>query len=284
MSLDTLLREAAPEAHFEPEDVERRVRRTRTNRRRMLGGGALVVLVVAGLGAWALVRHDEPSSVVAGPPPTSATVPFTEDALEGTRWVQVSPTATAPAWVAFDAAGQARISDGCRTIDGAWTVAGGGLRLVALTDSSEQLPQPVDPDAPPLCPVEPTSLARDPALHTDGRLVLGDVELRRLDTLGRPGTREDLLGEWQTPDGEIAVRFDTTVQVDGCEFAFVFDEERGRMDSYNPACDWFGGPIISVSQAVLRGRPIVDGDDLWMVTPGEIAHLVPADGAAEEAT
>jgi hypothetical protein len=273
MSLETLLREGAPEAHFDAGDVERRVRRTQVRRRRLLGGGALLGLVVAGLGAWALLRHDEPSSVTAGPPDTiTVTVPFTEEALVGTRWVQVAPVSTAPAWIEFDA-GQARVGDSCRTTDGAWDVEEGRLRLELVTVDAGELPQPADPDAPPLCPVDPRQLTQDPILRADGRLVLGGIELRRLDDLGRPGTREDLVGDWQTPDGEVEVSFDTTVRISACEFAFVFDDERGRMDSYNPACD-FAPPASTISEAVLDGRPIVDGDDLWMITPNDIAHLV----------
>jgi hypothetical protein len=273
MTLETLLREAAPEATFDPEDVQHRVRRSRARRRGLLGGLALVLLLAGGLAALALLRQDEPSSVVTGPPDDSASVSFTSGALEGTRWVQVAPDSTAPAWVEFDVADQARVGDGCRVVDGTWIVAGGRLRLVVPNDSTDELPQPRDPDAPPLCPVEPTQLTRDPALHADGRLVLGGLELRRVDTLGEPGARDDLLGQWQTPDGELDVGFDTTIHVNSCEFAFVFDDERGRMDSYNPACD-FIGPAATVSHAVLRGRPIVDDDELWMVSPDAVARLV----------
>lgn len=249
---------------LDDEDLRRRVARRRSRRRAAVGSAAGLLLVAGLVGAWAVLRHDEPSSVVAGPADVSATVPITEDALAGGRWVQVAPAATAPAWVEFDDAGRAIVGNACHTTDGVLTTLDDRLRLEVATVEPTQFC-----DAP--------SLTGYPQLFADGRLVVGDTELRRIETLGRPASRDDLLGAWQTPDGEIDVTFDERIRVGPCSFAFVF--EGGRMRSFNPACDFIVGPSYVVSETVLRGWPRIDGDDLWFTTPDGTAHLVRVDTA-----
>ncbi len=109
-------------------------------------------------------------------------------------------------------------------------------------------------------------------LSTDGSLIAGDLELRRLDALGRSATRDDLLGAWHTPDNNLDIAFDDTIHFGPCQFAFVFRD--GRILSSNPSCDLVSGPTSDILGTVLHGRPTVSGDDLWLETPQLTVHLV----------
>ncbi len=89
MSLDTLLREAAPaEAGFDAEDVERRVRRVR-RRHRVVAGLCGVALLVGGTAAaLVLLGQEDRATVVAGPRPGEPQpVPITEAALIASPWL-----------------------------------------------------------------------------------------------------------------------------------------------------------------------------------------------------
>jgi hypothetical protein len=280
MSLETLLREAAPEAHFDAEDVQRRVDRTRRRRRGVLAAAAALVVVAGGVaGVLAAGRGGDD----AGPADPPHQVPLTADALVGSPWVALTAgSAYAVPTLEFRADGTFQSHFECTGVGGRWAVGHGDLTI---------RPGMMRDD---LCSTKAAVLG-NPTLLDNGVLRFAStepygpvvVDFRRLDDLGRRATEDDLVGVWLAPQiegpegaGGLVVFEDNTLHsTNGCEALWTMADGRLGVVA-RPGCQPFAPRQGLLEFGVVGGSSpwLVDGA-LVLVQDQVTTRLVPFDDA-----
>jgi len=281
VSLDALLREAAPEARFEPGDVARRVRRIRSRRRTATALGVLALLAAGALGGVALLGND-PRQITAGPPDEAPALTLTPDDLAGVRWLADETTGPTTSWLEFDADGRWSAATECQLVSGVWEVRAGSLQL------------------------EETGFSRSVgcttrfALGGSGLLVEGDtlrfagregavVDFHRADRIATVATTDDLTATWRSPGGHQEWVFQPgEVRVNGCRLgAWQIRDDELRVQQPAPPCDGLrpDRQAFVEAQAWLgdgSAEPYLVDDQLYLVTSSTTIRLVRPDATVAE--
>lgn len=273
MSLETLLRDAAPEARFDPADVRQRVDRVRRRRRRALGVAAALVVLAGGAAGLGLASRDTTEA-----PTSTHEVPITEEALVGSPWVALTATSSyfVPT-IDFDADGDVRSHFECTGVGGRWAVADGELRIRPGTMALDR------------CATKQAVLG-EATLHDDGTLQFTGggavVDFRRLDDLGRRATGDDLIGTWAAPraagsegaGGPVTFGPNTLESTNGCEALWTLRDQRLHVVE-RPGCRPFAPRQAHLEHGVVgTSSPwLVDGA-LVLVQEHVTTRLLPVEG------